>query len=254
MPMSKKEKKYANAKAPAIAAVINGLYSFVSENDAALVLAQLKTNYIISNQWPNLDNEMVLWVRGFDINKEDERNGHKGNFGRFKIDKLGKTKFTIKIEKIPVEAAKHPERKYQKQQHPNWGHPVLRLIKRKKLYTSIAEAEKDLRFLQEEFPLVAIPAQDKLYLMVYEKTENKPGIKKYIFKIKNTEEGKFYIDYKINTPQKKPQQAVAPITGNTEKPPQESLGEFTSKVLLKRAMKQKRSPKPAPKLPLTPKS
>ena len=234
--MAKPDKSYATIKDPTIAAVVSGLYSFTSESDGVQVLKQIKDKNIASKAYPETDSETVFWIREYDITPEDEKQGCKGNFCKFVVSKSGKGKFTLKAEKIAVEPAKHPERKYQKFQHPNWGHPVLRSVKKKKQYKQIEQAENDLRFLQEEFPLIAIPGPGKLYIMVFEKENNKGSVKKYVLEIKIVPEGGFYIDHQENLSAKK---EARPATKEAaEAPKAEAVGDFTSQVLLKRAQKR----------------
>ena len=227
-------------KSPIIAAAVQGLYSFTNEIQAKKFFEQLKNRHIISKSEEKSDSEAMMWVKDYDISEKQAAEGFKGNFGLFKVVKKDRTKFTIIVEKVEIELKKHPVREYPKKEHPNWGHPVLRSIKKKKLYETPLAAQKDLLFLQEEFPMVCIPAPDKLYAMVFEKTENKSGVNKYIFFINHTDEGKFFIDYKQNIPAKK---APVPETKSGKQENQTAIGEFTSKVLIKRAAKRKSPPK-----------
>lgn len=90
--------------------------------------------------------------------------------------------------------------------------------------------------IQEDFPQVSIPAANKLYTIIYEPNEAANiRVKKYVLEIKEAEDNAFYIDFYENIPKEN-------TTIKNEGPqPQESLGKFTQKVLLKRNKKRPRN-------------
>ena len=234
--MVKKEKIYASIKAPAIAAAVDGLYSFVSETDAVNLLNLFQENFIVSknHQTETDKNEKIFWIRGFALSEKKTEDGFKGNFGHFKIKKVSKKKFTIEVKKLEIELKFHPEKVHQKHRHPNWGHPILRSVKKKKIYETMEAAHKELILLQEQYPLVTIPAQEKLYAMIFEKNNNKKStVKKYILIIEKNSGGGYYINCEENKSSKNAFEAIT-------KPKQE-VGLFTSKVLLRRAQRKVRS-------------
>lgn len=233
--MSEQKKIYASTKSPVIKAVVDGLYSFKSKDDAKKLLKSLRQKFIASRSIkPEKPNQLILWVKNYTLNKDEKAEGRTGNFGLFEIGELEKKRFTVTITKFEVETKKHPQAKYQKQENPNWGYPLLRGIKKKKLYKTVAAAQKDLTKIQEDFPQVSIPAPNKLYVIIYEPNE-KTGerVKKYTLEIKEGEGHKFYVDYYENIRDEQPL-----VKQEEEKPEQESLGKFTSSVLLKRNKKR----------------
>lgn len=215
----------ANTKNLIIAAIIDGLYSFKTEKDGLDLLESLKDKFIISQKYIRFPNEIALWIKGYDLTP-----GFKGNFASLTVYKEGKL-WKIKCKKLPIEAKFHPQKEIVKQKHPNWGHPALRGVKKKKLYESPEMANKELVLLQQEFPTVAIPATNRLYLMIYEKVEKKGRVEKYVLEIKPDESGKCYIDYKVNTPKPK-------VIRATPQEPQEDIGKFTAQVLKKEAARR----------------
>ena len=232
--MKKDKLKYASVNNPVIAAAIQGLYSFTNQIQAKKFLKQIIDHHIISKVPEKLDNEATMWIKGYELSEEQKYEGYKGNFGIFRVVQKDRTKFTIAVEKIEVEIKNHPVREYKKKDNPNWGHPVLRAIKKKKIYNKIEDAQRDLLFLQEEFPMVSIPAAGKLYTMIYEKVGDKSKVNKYVLELQNTPEGKYFISFKLNDSKK-----TSHVTPSTKSAEPQAVGEFTSKILLKRNKKKK---------------
>lgn len=235
--MTEAKKIYASTKSPVINAIIEGLYSFKTADDAHDLLKSLRQKFIISSSIkPEARRQVILWVKNYALNKNEKAEGRIGNFGLFEIAELEKKKFTVKISKIEVETKKHPQAKYQKQQNPNWGYPLLRGIKKKKIYKTIDAAKRDLTKIQEDFPQVSIPAANKLYTIIYEPNEmTGERVKKYTLEIKEADGNKFFIDFYENIPTDKPI-----VKKEEEKPTQEAIGKFTSSLLLKRSKKKPR--------------
>ena len=239
--MSKGKLRYATANHPTIEGVIYSLYRFFNEQQALDRMNTIREHFIISKE--QIDNEypsIVLWIHGFDISPEEEAKGYMGNYAVISYHKVD-DRYTLYAQKIERPLKNHPQRKRQRSKHPNWGHPVLREIKKQKVYTDVEEPRALLMQLHEEYPDVTIPCANKIYTIIYTRTKN-PPIQKYRFDIMVHPEGGFVIKYEENTyqapPGKEPkfkasqEQVVAADAVAKEQP--EPTGYFTSKEMLKR--------------------
>lgn len=217
-------KAHANINNLVISAIVNGLYRFSSEKDALALLNSLKDKFLISKKYERFPNEIVLWIKGYDLAKS-----YKGNYASLTVFEE-KSVWHIKCKTLPIDVKFHPQRELVKQQHPNWGHPVLRAVKKKKEYENKEDANAELIQLQQDFPQASIPAIDRLYIMIYEKGEKGGRVDKYILELKPLENGKFCITHKLNIPKPKPPSPAKP---------QIAQGKFTAKILEKRKKKVK---------------
>lgn len=146
------------------------------------------------------------------------------------IGKKGADKFTISATKINSELKFHPQRKRPKNKHPDWGHPILRDIHKKRLYFSLEEASHELARLHDEYPEVSIPDEHRLFIIVYGKGLGEKPFQKYKFTVRPLPDGTFIIEYKENV---KKQKIVIKIAENTE-------GYFSQKEKIRRTLKRKR--------------
>ncbi len=201
--MSEK-KRIATVKNPVIQAVSQGLFRFENEEQAKDLFKRISNNFIISKEQDKDGNTIKIWIKGFSITPEEKKEGFLGNYASIKIVQKDK-KFTLTAEKQVVELKRHPQKIRPKQKHPDWGHPILRRVLKKKAYKTMEEAEKDIQRLHEEFPEISIPGGDKLYLMVYNKDlakSNTNPTQKIILKIHPTDTGEFLINYVENRKKK----------------------------------------------------
>lgn len=201
--MSEK-KKIATVKNPVVQAVSQGLFRFENEEQAKDLFKRISNNFIISKEQDKDGSTIRLWIKGFSITPEEKKEGFLGNYAVIKIEKKDK-KFTLTAEKQVVELKRHPQKIRPKQKHPDWGHPILRKVLKKKSYKTMEEAEKDIQRLHEEFPEISIPGGDKLYLMVYNKDlakANNNPTQKIILKIHPLDTGEFVINYVENRKKK----------------------------------------------------
>ena len=247
--MAKKPKKlYATTKNPTILAIVEGRYSFLSLQDAEDFLEQIKQRFVVSTHSKEHEggrHSLYIWIKGYQITEDEKKQNYTGNFALLQAAPNDKGKFHIQISKIESELKHHPQRKYPKQSHPNWGHPVLRSIKRGKIYSTLEFAQSELQLLQEEYPKTSVPTQNKLYLMLFEYNEalGKKGVIKYVFEIKAApadKNGGFIIAYNMNKhqkPRKKPEIGAKDSSAKTTKELKEE-GYYTSMVKLKKSRKK----------------
>ena len=182
-------------------------------------------------------HEIILWVKGYGLTKEEEEEGFLGNFGRIYIKKTEEGKFTLLLEKIEKPIRLHPQKKRNRHKHPNWAHHVLRKIKKGHVYTIPTEATEDLEILHEEFPDISIPAKGKLFIMVYKKPENEGDIpvEKIVLEQKLMQDGTVIIEWKANERKKLESAYIEEKNKQKEEvKKEEPQGYFTSMVSLKR--------------------
>jgi hypothetical protein len=249
--------KYANIKNPNIEAVAEGRFRFANKAQAVERLEVFRENFILSRKHPdsNKKESIILWIRGYSITPEEFDKGYLGNYALFSIHEAGESKFTLQATKLDSELKYHPQRHRPKRQHPNWGHPVMRGIKKGKRYPSIEAAEADLQKLHEEFPTVSIPANAKLYTMVFSRQDDsKNPVKKYVLEIESTKEGDFIIVSKPNNYESMQPSAGGKSASGSKGPqaavptaPTAPKGKFTAMVELKRSKRGKKAPAPRKK-------
>ena len=132
---------YASPEDLVVNAIIGGLYSFKTKQDAQDILTGLREKFIISKLTPaDSTDSLIIWIKDFAI-EADEKN-YAGNFASVYIESKGK-KFTILAQKVPTALKNHPQKILEKSQHPNWGFPILRIIKKGKKYKTTESAAKD---------------------------------------------------------------------------------------------------------------
>lgn len=241
--------RYADVSDPTLEAIIYQLFRFNTEAQAQEKLDSLKETYITSkHQIPKQDHpSIILWVRGYEVTKEEEEKGGFGNFALISYKKLEDGKLTLYAMKLDADVKRHPQRKRLKQPHPNWGHPILRRVKpKKKVYETVEEAQGMLEQLHSEFPDISIPVPNKLFIIIYSR-QTKPPIQKYVLEIKAHEQGGFWIDYYLNDYQEKKQLPhQQKEEAKAQKPQSEeekaAQGYFSSMVALKRNKKRKKPP------------
>lgn len=259
-------KRYATVLHPTIEAVVSALFRLPSEEAAMKRLASIRDYFIISRSESRDGKEVLadtetatppaeadprelkLWIKGFGVSEEDEKKGFLGNYALLRVTALEGGKWTITAEKLDVPAKNHPQRKRIIRHHPNWGHPVLRNVKKKKLYPSPEEARKALLQLHEEFPDVSIPNNDKLFIITYARTtDGSNPIQKIVLEIKPSGHDGCIIDWRPNDPARR----KLPGSAESKKPADaegkgEEKGYFTTMVEIKRRRKVAR-PKPTAK-------
>ena len=250
----KSKKKYAKADSLDIRPVVDSSDSFNfffrDEIFARKKIMLIKEKYIISreNDMPPSDedmdkaalteleqqkkNEVILWIRNYEVTPEERLAGYKGNFARIfikevkdeelefedELESLGGTPsnreplfngdpfYTLCIEKISRRVSRHPDRKVIKRRHPNWGHPILRQIKHRPdhIHNSYYAAFSELRRLHRDYPEVSYLTKQLLYIIVYGKAKegtvgfaSRP-IQKIILEVKEVGEDQFKIAWRPN--------------------------------------------------------
>ena len=172
------QQRYANAKTPDFVPLIEGT-KYEKFDSAAKRLASIRKRYTVSKDNDPLEkSSLKLWLFNYAVTPEEKKEGFLGNYAIIRIKQLENGKCTLKMKKEPTDLRYHPRRKTEKKRLPNWGHPILRAVKKNRKYNSEKEAGKELKLLMEEYPETAIPMHNGLYLMVFDRTTPPSGGKK----------------------------------------------------------------------------
>lgn len=255
--MNEPQRKYATANNPTIEALIHRLYRFPTRELALERFYTIRSTFVLSKEQPEStpeDPQVVLWIKGFQVTETEAEKGFTGHFAQMRLATTDKGLFTLEAVKIVKPLAGHPQKKRLVSQHPNWGHPVMRAVKKSKRYDTIEAASAELELLHSEFSETSIPGQGKLFLIIYEKREgySKPT-HKIVLEIKAHPEGGFFIGWRSNEkpalPKIKPQQlegepAPSPLPAS-EKP---KIGKFSSMVAARKKGRRKNLGRPVTSL------
>lgn len=250
-----KEKRYATVRHPTIEATVKTRFRFNKPEQAQGRLAAIRENFVLSKKLMDemfkgnpKSTDVIVWVRGFNVTKEEEENGFLGNYARIRVHDMKDGRWTLKAEKIPADLSNHPQKKRPPAKHPNWGHPILRSVTKSKIYETVDEASAALEMLHEEFPEISIPGGDKLYIMTYSRGKETVGtpVQKYILTIKLVPEGNGHCIIEAKENQKSARKTKPSYTGGKnaatvkeEVPKEKAAGFYTSMVELKRKRKNK---------------
>ncbi len=204
---------------------MGGLFRFASETEAVAKLADISAAFEMSTKLPIKQDVAtpVLWIKGYEVSNDEADAGYLGQFAKLTIAKVG-DRWAILAEKQVVDLQFHPQKKRPKARHPDWGHPILKEIKKGRVYPNVGVAERELMRLHEAYSATSIPTGPELYIMIYEKAST-PSVQKYILAIEPHKEGGVTIAARRNVPDKR---AVKP---------DETQGEFAAKVAITKSRK-----------------
>jgi len=160
------KKRSASIKDTDIEALTNGLYRFATAMQAQSMLTKISKHYVVSKETIGTTS-VRLWIKGFSISESEKAEGFWGNYAIVTIHETADKHFTLKAENAAIPLAQHPQKRRQRMPHPNWGHPVLRNVRKAKPYPTLEQARHDLLRLYEDFHETSIPGTDKLHLMIY---------------------------------------------------------------------------------------
>ncbi|HEU0100274.1 MAG TPA: hypothetical protein VFQ67_16065 [Allosphingosinicella sp.] len=169
------DRKYATVRHPSINALVEGLYLYRNEQDALDRLNVLRNQFVMSRDTAACsDHELIMWIKGFKVDDSQHGKGYYGNYAHISVSRTSEGLFTLSAEKIDRPLSQHPQKRRLESDHPNWGHPFLRRIKRDKadnLYETLEDAQRKLSEFALEFPKVTIPNPGRLYCIVFAKTD-----------------------------------------------------------------------------------
>jgi len=238
--MSQNKERYASIDNIHINAAINGMYRFSSEREAIEKLQYFKSQFTTSKKLADESPPrecVLLWIKDYEVDAKQDRDGYLGNYAFFTYEQLEDNNYTITTTKLNIDLKRHPRRKRPKANMPNWGHPILRSVKKGKVYPTIDAVTEELQKLHMEYPTTSVPAQNKIYVMIYGRRDNpKNPVQKYVLEIASVQGGGFKIDYYANE-YEAPDKTTPKTTTETKK--EEPMGHFASMVAAKR---NKRTP------------
>lgn len=250
--ITQRQRVYASMYNPTINAAVKSLFTFETERQAQARIKQIKHDFVTSKQGDNChpvfimksgnnnqkdhttqrvlgDNRVIIWIEDFALSKEKKLLGYKGNFAILSIAPKDGNRFTIVATKIDAELKFHPQRHRPKGKHPDWGHPILRDIQKKRIYFSLEEASGELARLHADYPTISIPAEHRLLIIIYGKSFGEKPFKKYKFIVRPLPDGTFIIEYKENIPRTKiPNKIISTPDGY-----------FSQKEKIRRSIKKK---------------
>ncbi|MDX2095837.1 MAG: hypothetical protein SFW64_07880 [Alphaproteobacteria bacterium] len=229
---------YATLRHPTIEALVGGHYRYRELSAARARFDSITAHFICSKDLPEPPAEIaaaLLWIKGFAVGESEAQAGYTGHFARMDIIRRPDGLFTLTARKLERPLATHPQRKRAAGKHPNMGHPVMRAIKKRKIYASIEAAQAELDLLHLDFPEVSIPGAGRLYIILYEKRAGSTRpTHKIAIEIEPHPQGGYLLAMRDN---EKP----APASASPSAPPP---GAFTAKVLLRQKKKRKNLGRP----------
>ncbi|MDX1974399.1 MAG: hypothetical protein SFT92_01860 [Rickettsiales bacterium] len=242
------QKKYATANHPSIHAVVKSLYRFANKQQALERMESLKDHFVTSKHMAQgqPDETLIIWIRGFELKPTEADAGYKGHYALIAPREIENERYTLTATKLESELNYHPQKARPKRRHPDWGHPILRDIKKKRIYFTMEEAMNELQRLHEEYPEVTIPGEHQLLAILFERKKgSKSPVTKYKFNIRALPDGGFMIDPKENKRplvRKTTQRPPAPTAEGAEPGAQSQSGYFTAMVALKKRKKPTNKP------------
>lgn len=225
-------KKYASINHPVISALLDNGYKLPTYESAIELLNKIKDTFTISKGYEEIlpEGKLKLWIRGYLLTEQERELGAVGNMCQLEIAKQNDGSHTISATKEELAPSKHPIRKRKNANMPNWGHPVLRQIKKDHVYNKFESAAEDLYNLHQEFPDTTIPGRDKLDLMIYSRKPGEdPERKKYRLQIKPLAK-----EFVIEIIEKKPSKPKE----SSKKDDSDIVGKFTAKAVLSKKKKK----------------
>lgn len=231
-----KNKRIASTSHPIIHALLNQLYVFPTKQAALTYVEKLKRDFIFSRQlkdFPPFEGDefssAILWVKNFQISNDELAQGYTGNFAE--IDYIHeKNVHTLNLKKLDIDLKLHPQKKRDKKSTPDWGHPILRSIKKGRVYNSRLEAQTELNLLCFSYPNICIPAENHMMMMIYEKSSaTQSPVQKYILSIQEIAHAKFQILYEKRNPAHHPRMKKKKYNKQSSSN-KETIGFFTEKL------------------------
>ncbi|MEV2243430.1 ATP-binding protein [Streptomyces sp. NPDC049970] len=200
-----KRTHYASLRYPSVRAVVEGQYRFPTRDQALAQLRIIATTFTQSRQLCDLEDDgdvSVLWITGYALLPEETRRGVRGHYARVRVARRDDA-WTLLVEPVetmikPPVQDRPPPNPRTPRDAPNWGHPVLRRVRRNSrtpaaaAYPTWAAAQRDLDVLRDEFPKVAIPTLGRLYTLVWEGGRRERGLVptvRYVMSIEECEGG-----------------------------------------------------------------
>ena len=228
-----KEKYYAKASQPLPEAAIHGLFRFATEKQAIDRLKDFRDTFHLSKEQPTTPKALRLWIADFAVTSEEVEQGYCGHYALISVKALPDGYFTLICDKDLAAISTHPHKKFPTRKHPGWSHPIMRAIKRGKVFKTQEVAQEVLAQLHAEYPETSVPGLNKLNLIVYERSKADPPPPHKSLLTIEPQEGGFIL---------KPQK-LEEVPKPKKIPQKEAKGFYTAMVEEKRAKKKRTDPR-----------
>jgi hypothetical protein len=225
-----------------VQSILEGHAQFPDRDSAVRRLEALSRQFILSRHQPPEgqypDPAIIFWIRGFAVTEEEAQQGYTGHYCLVRVEPMApsspaatgtnhqaSTRYQLTAAKLPSELSIHPQIQRPKSRHPNWGHPVLRSVKKGKVYFTLDEVQAEFEQLHGDYPDCSILCTHKLYTIIYSKQHEGNPAQKYVLEPIPDRDGLGYII------EAKPNQYIKPASlkpgQSTEVRP---VGYFTAKA------------------------
>lgn len=223
--------KIASIRSPLFQAITRGLFTFPNRDAAFQKLEAIRDIYETSSQLPKAkEGHVVLWIKGYDVSAEEVKAGYLGHYAELQPVEREDGSWFIVAKRLDVALSRHPQKQREEHRHPDWGHPILKAVKKATTYPSVKAAGEELAKLHRDYPETSIPTGPELYIMIYEK-ESDPSVQRYILRIEPDGEKGVVITAERNRYRQEMEQTEA------ESEPE---GSFAARVALEQARKAAR--------------
>jgi hypothetical protein len=193
------EQHYANMANPHVSALVTGRYRFEHEGIAKQKMDYFRKSFTTARQEATADipenkEVLVLWIRDFAVTPEEIEEGYLGHYAFITPERMETGIYTLACVKLDTELKYHPRRTRKKSRLPNWGHPILRAVKKGKHYKTLDGIQAELDALHIEYPETTIPGDNKLLLMIFDRQKDaKEPAQKYVITIVTDKEKGGYL-------------------------------------------------------------
>ncbi|GEM_PF-2362808 len=201
---SSKQRRYATINHPTIEALVNERWFFKTEEKAKERIRILRQHFVFSRGFDDTSpDDNILWIKGFALTDADKEDGYWGHFANIVI-RTKKSGFSLAPIKLDRHLKSHPQKARHKSKHANWGHPLLRRIKKggdAATHETLGEAQFWLDSFHEEFPETTIPGEGRLFAHIFVREGGDIGgghIQKIVLKIQDDVSGRYRLYWHPN--------------------------------------------------------
>lgn len=186
--------KFISKHNPKIEKIATSKLKFENIDNAREYLKGLAKGHILSEKHNGLgDDGIVMWIKGFQVTKEEAREGLLGNYAKIFITEEGGY-YYVSLEKLFIK--EHPQRKRGLKAHPDMGNPKIRNLDKNK-YDTFDQAKEVLDEIAQTYPKAVRNQGDRLFVNIFSKTFGSPPIRSHVLDI-ILHNGKYQITIKEN--------------------------------------------------------
>lgn len=192
-----RQRMYLNTNNNLVRKLLSGTYRYNTYDSACEMLKTIRENFVVSKKLVAYEDaedpgQLIVWIRGFELTEDERNKGYVGNYVHVRITQEADHKFHISLRKMVTELSDHPQRRRPPSPMPDWGHPILRDVKKGRQYVDREEAERELSRLVHAFPDISrTEGPDRLRIMIWNSVTKKPM--KFILEVVDGNDGRFKI-------------------------------------------------------------